>query len=100
MSDVQDVEIRPSYQQEILQIPCLTRTSSTVAKWSIPIERSRRFYTRVLGGEPVRLGETLSGAPANIWIINVDGGPTDGAPIVTLQTPATPYTSRPTRVVA
>jgi len=71
-----------------------------VAKWSIHIERSRRFYTRVLGGETVRLGQPLSVEPANIWIINVDGDPTDDEPIVTLQTPATPYTSRPTQVVA
>ena len=42
------------------------------------VERSRRFYTEVLGGETVRAGEPSFGALANSWlIINVGGGPTD-----------------------
>jgi len=40
------------------------------------VERSRRFYTEVLGGKTV-----ISG-----WIIiNVGGGPTDDKPSVTLE---------------
>jgi catechol 2,3-dioxygenase-like lactoylglutathione lyase family enzyme len=42
------------------------------------VERSRRFYTEVLGGELVRDGEPSIVALANSWIIiNVGGGPTD-----------------------
>ena len=53
------------------------------------VERSRRFYTEVLGGETVRGGEPSFVALANGWIIiNVGGGPTDDKPTVTLETPA------------
>jgi catechol 2,3-dioxygenase-like lactoylglutathione lyase family enzyme len=42
------------------------------------VERSRRFYTKVLGGETVRTGDPVYVALANGWIIvNVGGGPTD-----------------------
>ena len=52
------------------------------------VERSRRFYTDVLGGETVRAGEPSFVALANSWIIiNVGGGPTDDKPTVTLETP-------------
>jgi catechol 2,3-dioxygenase-like lactoylglutathione lyase family enzyme len=52
------------------------------------VERSRRFYTDVLGGETVRSGEPSCVALANSWIIiNVGGGPTDDKPTVTLETP-------------
>ena len=52
------------------------------------VERSRRFYTEVLGGETVRAGEPSFVALANSWIIiNVGGGPTDDKPRVTLETP-------------
>ena len=55
------------------------------------IERSRRFYTDVLGGETVRRGEPTYVALANSWIIiNVGGGPTDDKPTVTLETPREP----------
>jgi catechol 2,3-dioxygenase-like lactoylglutathione lyase family enzyme len=55
------------------------------------VERSRRFYTEVLGGETVRLGEPSVVALANSWIIiNVGGGPTDDKPTVTLETPRDP----------
>ena len=55
------------------------------------IERSRRFYTEVLGGETVRSGEPSYVALANSWIIiNVGGGPTDDKPTVTLETPRDP----------
>src|SRR6202453_3008253 len=54
------------------------------------VERSKRFYTEVLGG---RLAFSGPGgltyvALANTWIIiNVGGGPTDDKPTVTLETP-------------
>jgi catechol 2,3-dioxygenase-like lactoylglutathione lyase family enzyme len=55
------------------------------------VERSRRFYTEVLGGETVRAGEPSFVALANSWIIiNVGGGPTDDKPSVTLETPKDP----------
>jgi catechol 2,3-dioxygenase-like lactoylglutathione lyase family enzyme len=55
------------------------------------VERSRRFYTEVLGGESVRAGEPSFVALANSWmIINVGGGPTDDKPTVTLETPPDP----------
>jgi catechol 2,3-dioxygenase-like lactoylglutathione lyase family enzyme len=58
---------------------------------SADVERSRRFYTDVLGGETVRAGEPSIVALANSWIIiNVGGGPTDDKPTVTLETPPDP----------
>ena len=55
------------------------------------VERSRRFYTEVLGGETVRAGEPSFVALANSWIIiNRGGGPTDDKPTVTLETPPDP----------
>jgi catechol 2,3-dioxygenase-like lactoylglutathione lyase family enzyme len=52
------------------------------------VERSRRFYTEVLGGETVYAGEPSFVALANGWIIiNVGGGPTDDKPTVRLETP-------------
>ena len=55
------------------------------------IERSRRFYTEVLGGELVLEGEPSIVALANGWIIiNVGGGPTDDKPFVTLEPPSNP----------
>jgi catechol 2,3-dioxygenase-like lactoylglutathione lyase family enzyme len=55
------------------------------------VERSRRFYTEVLGGETVRAGEPSFVALANSWIIiNLGGGPTDDKPTVTLETPPDP----------
>jgi catechol 2,3-dioxygenase-like lactoylglutathione lyase family enzyme len=54
------------------------------------VERSRRFYTDVLGGKVVFSGEggPTNVALANSWIvINVGGGPTDDKPAVTLETP-------------
>jgi catechol 2,3-dioxygenase-like lactoylglutathione lyase family enzyme len=60
---------------------------------SSDVERSRRFYTEVLGGETARAGEPTFVALANSWIIiNVGGGPTDDKPDVTLETP--PYRDR------
>jgi catechol 2,3-dioxygenase-like lactoylglutathione lyase family enzyme len=55
------------------------------------VERSRRFYTDVLGGETVRAGEPSFVALANSWIIiNAGGGPTDDKPTVILETPKDP----------
>ena len=55
------------------------------------VERSRRFYADVLGGETVLEGEPSIVALANGWIIiNVGGGPTDDKPTVTLETPPDP----------
>jgi catechol 2,3-dioxygenase-like lactoylglutathione lyase family enzyme len=59
------------------------------------VERSRRFYTDVLGGKTVISGESGDEvtyvALANSWIIiNVGGGPTDDKPTVTLDTPRDP----------
>ena len=52
------------------------------------VERSRRFYTEVLGGETVRAGEPSFVKLANGWIIiNVGGAPTEDKPTVTLETP-------------
>jgi catechol 2,3-dioxygenase-like lactoylglutathione lyase family enzyme len=52
------------------------------------VERSRRFYTDVLGGKLERSGEPTNVALANSWIvINGGGGPTDDKPAVTLETP-------------
>jgi catechol 2,3-dioxygenase-like lactoylglutathione lyase family enzyme len=55
------------------------------------VERSRRFYTDVLGGRVVLSGDPTYVALANSWIIiNVGGGPTDDKPAVTLETPRDP----------
>jgi catechol 2,3-dioxygenase-like lactoylglutathione lyase family enzyme len=58
---------------------------------SADVERSRRFYADVLGGETVRAGEPSFVALANSWIIiNVGGGPTEDKPTVMLETPPDP----------
>ena len=55
------------------------------------VERSRDFYTNVLGGKTVRAGEPSVVALANSWIIiNVGGGPTEDKPTVVLETPPDP----------
>jgi catechol 2,3-dioxygenase-like lactoylglutathione lyase family enzyme len=55
------------------------------------VERSRRFYTDVLGGETVLEGEPSMVALANGWIIiNAGGGPTDDKPTVVLAPPSDP----------
>jgi catechol 2,3-dioxygenase-like lactoylglutathione lyase family enzyme len=54
------------------------------------VERSRRFYTEVLGGRVVfsEEGGPTNVALSNSWIvINQGGGPTDDKPEVTLETP-------------
>jgi catechol 2,3-dioxygenase-like lactoylglutathione lyase family enzyme len=55
------------------------------------VERSRRFYSEVLGGETVMAGEPSFVRLANSWIIiNVGGGPTEDKPEVVLETPSDP----------
>ena len=55
------------------------------------VERSRRFYTEVLGGETVRESGPAYVALANSWIIiNSGGGPTEDKPEVILETPPDP----------
>ena len=55
------------------------------------VERSRRFYTEVLGGRVVFGPEPTNVALANSFIIiNGGGGPTDDKPTVTLETPTDP----------
>src|SRR6202023_2181928 len=55
------------------------------------VERSKRFYTEVLGGRLVFSGDVTYVALANSWIIiNVGGGPTDDKPSVTLEAPRDP----------
>ena len=58
------------------------------------VERSRRFYTEVLGGTVVFSG--ASGEPTNVAlsnsfvVISVGGGPTDDKPTVALEPPPDP----------
>jgi catechol 2,3-dioxygenase-like lactoylglutathione lyase family enzyme len=55
------------------------------------VDRSRRFYAEVLGGEVLLDGEPTIIALANSWIvINVGGPPTDDKPTVTLEPPHDP----------
>jgi len=52
------------------------------------VERSRHFYTEVLGGETVLEGELSIVALANGWVtIAAGGGPTEDKPNVTLEAP-------------
>jgi catechol 2,3-dioxygenase-like lactoylglutathione lyase family enzyme len=58
---------------------------------SADVDRSRRFYTEVLGGKAVREGDPSIVKLANSWIIiNVGGGPTEDKPTVVLETPPDP----------
>ena len=55
------------------------------------VERSRRFYVEVLGGEALLEGTPSIVALANGWItISVGGGPTEDKPNVTLEAPSDP----------
>ena len=55
------------------------------------VERSRRFYTEVLGGRVTFPGDPVNVALANSWIVvNGGGGPTDDKPTVILETPRDP----------
>ena len=58
---------------------------------SSDVERSRRFYAEVLGGEAVLEGELSIVALANGWVtISGPGGPTADKPTVTLVPPSDP----------
>jgi catechol 2,3-dioxygenase-like lactoylglutathione lyase family enzyme len=59
---------------------------------SADVDRSRRFYTEVLGGEAVLAGSEFSVvALANSWVtIGLGGGPTDDKPKVTPEPPSDP----------
>jgi catechol 2,3-dioxygenase-like lactoylglutathione lyase family enzyme len=58
---------------------------------SSDVERSRRFYTDVLGGETLLQGEPTIVSLANSWlIINSGGPPTDDKPTITLEPPPDP----------
>jgi catechol 2,3-dioxygenase-like lactoylglutathione lyase family enzyme len=55
------------------------------------VERSRRFYVEVLGGEAVLEGEFSIVALANGWVtISTGGVPTPDKPTVTLEPPSDP----------
>ena len=57
---------------------------------SSDLDRSRQFYTEVLGGELVLDTGPVIVQLANGWvIINTGGGPTDDKPTVTLEPPLT-----------
>ena len=56
------------------------------------VERSRRFYVEVLGGEALLEGEPSIVALANGWVtISTGGGPTEDKPNVTLEPPSDPH---------
>lgn len=56
------------------------------------VERSRRFYVEVLGGEALLEGDLSIVALANGWItISTGGGPTEDKPNVTLEPPSDPH---------
>jgi catechol 2,3-dioxygenase-like lactoylglutathione lyase family enzyme len=58
---------------------------------SADVERSKRFYTDVLGGTVVFSRGVTNVSLANSFIvINSGGGPTDDKPAVTLETPPDP----------
>lgn len=58
---------------------------------SADVAKSRDFYVRVLGGEPVLEGEPTIVMLANSWvIIKVGGGPTEDKPNVVLDVPDNP----------
>jgi catechol 2,3-dioxygenase-like lactoylglutathione lyase family enzyme len=58
---------------------------------SADVDRARRFYTEVLGGETVLEGELSIVALANSWVtIGSGGGPTEDKPNVTLEPPPDP----------
>jgi catechol 2,3-dioxygenase-like lactoylglutathione lyase family enzyme len=55
------------------------------------VDRSREFYTNVLGGETVRHDQPAVVQLANAWIIiNSGGGPTPDKPEVILEVPPDP----------
>jgi catechol 2,3-dioxygenase-like lactoylglutathione lyase family enzyme len=85
-----DASVVPAFGERRFPVP----TEGFVAAHFIvsdDVERSRRFYTDVLGGVTVREAEPAYVALANSWIIiNRGGGPTDDKPGITLETPRDP----------
>jgi catechol 2,3-dioxygenase-like lactoylglutathione lyase family enzyme len=70
-------------------------TEGFVITWFIAssdVDRSRRFYTDVLGGEALVAGSEFSiVALANGWVtIGLGGGPTDDKPNITVEPPSDP----------
>jgi lactoylglutathione lyase len=52
------------------------------------VKRSAEFYLRAVGGKVISSGEPAIIQIANSWLVlNVDGGPTDDKPSITLHTP-------------
>jgi catechol 2,3-dioxygenase-like lactoylglutathione lyase family enzyme len=76
------------------EVPAVEEILLTHFIVSDDVERSRRFYTEVLGGTVVFRGTDKG--PVNVklsnsWIvINFGRGPTDDKPAVTLETPPDP----------
>src|SRR5215472_17544616 len=89
-----DIEVSPVVERPASSAALPAITEGIVLTHFIvsdDVERSRRFYTDVLGGETVLSGKPACVALANSWIIiNVGGGPTDDKPTVTLETPRNP----------
>lgn len=55
-------------------------------------DRSRDFYSSLLGGQVLMERDPVIMKVANTWLIlNVGGGPTDDKPTVTLTTPKDPH---------
>jgi len=82
-----------------------TTTSATDAEWPIPreglvvthllidrdIDRSRRFYSEVLGARTLMEGPPAILRFANTWLVlNTGGGPTDDKPDVVAAAPSDP----------
>lgn len=56
------------------------------------VQRARRFYVDVLGGEALLEGEPTIVALANGWVtISTGGGPTADKPTITLEPPSDPH---------
>jgi catechol 2,3-dioxygenase-like lactoylglutathione lyase family enzyme len=88
------IEVRPVVERAAATAALPALTEGIVLTHFIvsdDVERSRRFYTDVLGGEAVLEGEPTIVGLANSWIIiNLGGGPTHDKPGVTLETPRNP----------
>jgi catechol 2,3-dioxygenase-like lactoylglutathione lyase family enzyme len=79
--------------REVMADPAIGPADMVVAHFivSADVDRSRRFYTEVLGGTLAFDGGVTYVALANTFvIINVGGGPTDDKPSVVLETPHDP----------
>jgi catechol 2,3-dioxygenase-like lactoylglutathione lyase family enzyme len=85
----------PTYRRCQLSDPTALAADMVVCHFIVSedVERSRRFYTEVLGGRlAFASGDLRYVELANTFIIiNVGGGPTDDKPAVTLEAPPDPY---------